>query len=142
MKTMKYTVKNVKSFLGREGMGYSCSLYKDGKKIGTVTETADGGDVDLYLDSKELEQELIDYAGTFTFPSYDGTEQYPQTPQIFLEGLVSEYETAKMCKNKWVYTFKGEPHKLFHFSKDLDKAKIELMYASRIESCLNDVVAV
>ena len=29
-----YTVKNVKNFQGREGDGFECSLYKDGKRIG------------------------------------------------------------------------------------------------------------
>lgn len=37
-----YTVKNVKTFRGREGMGTNCSLYRDGKKIALVDDPATG----------------------------------------------------------------------------------------------------
>ena len=64
---MKYTVKNVKSFMGREGYGYSCSLYKDGKNIGTVTDTADGGEADpQFKHLEERVKELRDYVKLIT----------------------------------------------------------------------------
>ena len=50
----EYTVKNVKSFQGLEGQGFECSLYKDGKKIGTCTDTASGGEIDYYIDEEEF----------------------------------------------------------------------------------------
>lgn len=38
-----FTVKNVKSFQGRQGIGYIADLYKDNKKVATVEDYADGG---------------------------------------------------------------------------------------------------
>jgi hypothetical protein len=44
---MKYEVKNVKDFIGLEGHGFACTVYKDGKKIGEAVDTAGGGPVDF-----------------------------------------------------------------------------------------------
>tara|TARA_R110000824_G_scaffold201667_1_gene385731 strand:- start:6134 stop:6691 length:558 start_codon:yes stop_codon:yes gene_type:complete len=60
----KYTVKNVKSFMGREGYGFNCSLYRDGKKVGSCIDDAGGGgmypiDWDMKIDRKH-EQTLFD----------------------------------------------------------------------------------
>lgn len=38
-----YSVKNVKSFMGREGYGFNCTLYRKGKKVGTCMDDASGG---------------------------------------------------------------------------------------------------
>lgn len=138
---MKYTVKNVKSFTGREGYGYSCSLYKDGKNIGTVTDTADGGEADLYLNSRELEDELRDYVNTLPLGIFDGME-FAVSVESFVGELVDEFQNAKrlakLTKNNWVYRFKGkEDGVLSFFSKNLDKALIEQKFADQILECLN-----
>lgn len=142
MKTMKYTVKNVKSFTGREGYGYSCSLYKDGKRIGTVTDTADGGPADLYLNSRELEQELRDYVDTlpsFKFQDMD----IPQSVETFLDSLIDDFQNAKqlakLTKDNWVYRFKSKEGKFISFSNKLSKAAIEQKFADQIIECLNVV---
>ena len=138
---MKYTVKNVKSFMGREGYGYSCSLYKDGKNIGTVTDTADGGPADLYLNSRELEDELRDYVNSLQLGIFDGME-FAVSVESFVGELVDEFQNAKqlakLTKNNWVYRFKGkEDGVLSFFSKKLDKALIEQKFADQILECLN-----
>jgi len=138
---MKYTVKNVKSFMGREGYGYSCSLYKDGKNIGTVTDTADGGPADLYLNSRELEDELRDYVNSLPLGIFDGME-FAVSVESFVGELVDEFQNAKqlakLTKNNWVYRFKGkEDGVLSFFSKKLDKALIEQKFADQILECLN-----
>ena len=137
---MKYTVKNVKSFMGREGYGYSCSLYKDGKNIGTVTDTADGGPADLYLTSIELEQELRDYVNTLPSFKFEDMD-IPQSVETFLDSLIDEYQNAKqlakLTKNNWVYRFKDKEGKFISFSKKLDKALIEQKFADQIIECLN-----
>lgn len=38
-----YSVKSVKSFMGHEGHGFNCNLYRNGKKIGTCCDDASGG---------------------------------------------------------------------------------------------------
>ena len=139
---MEYTVKNVKNFMGREVYGYSCTLYKNGKSIGTVTDTADGGPADLYLKSRELEQELRDFVDTlpsFKFQDMD----IPQSVETFIDSLINEYQQAnqlaKLTRTNWVYRFKGkESGVLSYFSKKLDKALIEQKFSDQIIECLND----
>jgi hypothetical protein len=58
-----YSVKNVKSFMGMEGYGFNCSLYRNGKKVGFCIDDASGGDMhpiqwDRNIDWKE-EQRLL-----------------------------------------------------------------------------------
>ena len=48
-----YTLKAVKHFMGNEGYGFSANLYYNNKKIGEVTDTANGScEIDIYLDMK------------------------------------------------------------------------------------------
>ncbi len=116
---MIYTVKNVKNFQGREGYGFECSLYKDGKKIGTVTDTANGGMIDFYLNKGE--KEILDtYCKTIPNEPYEQgisiTEKQfnqiyphgrPTDCDIFLYNLVDGFEKMKKyrkwCKKDTVY---------------------------------------
>ena len=138
---MVYSVKNVKSFMGREGYGYSCTLYKYGKKIGTVTDTADGGEADLYLDSPELEEELYAYVRSLPLEIFEGDE-FAQSVETFIGGLVDAYESKKqidrLTAKSWVYIMKGSEDKLSSFPKSYHKAEIERQYADRIIECVND----
>jgi hypothetical protein len=45
---MNFSVKNIKSFNGREGVGYSATLYLDGKKFAEILDDANGGEVDVH----------------------------------------------------------------------------------------------
>lgn len=103
---MKYQVKNVKSFQGREGHGFECSLYKDGKKIGTVTDTADGGMIDFYLDKGE--EEILE-AFCKTLPKWSSEltgKKHDTDKDMFITNLVDEWEDNKklkrLCKTKTV----------------------------------------
>lgn len=106
--TPVYTVKGVKSFQGREGLGYECSVYKDGKRIGTVTDVANGGgQLQMNLKTREEETALEDYCKTLPKLSYmhDGKENfYDCDPCIFVGGLVDAFEkdsrNKKACKTK------------------------------------------
>lgn len=110
---LTYTVKNVKSFQGREGTGYECSLYKDGKRIGKVTDTADGGEADFYLNKGEIE---ILEAHCKTLPKepcqFDKTLEIEIDPYIFVERLVDKYEKRanikKWCRTKIVFRLDGD----------------------------------
>lgn len=49
-----YSVKNLKTWNGREGYGWQCSLYRDGKRVAEVTDHGNGGDIDFnWFDFKE-----------------------------------------------------------------------------------------
>ena len=101
-----YAVKAVKSFMGREGYGYECSLYKDGKRIGTVTDVADGGGMlQCYLNDGE-EEKLEAYCDTLPPEKYESFT-VDIDPCIFVSGLVEEWETKaklkKSCRGKTCY---------------------------------------
>ena len=112
---MVYTVKNIKSFQGREGYGFECSFYKDGKRIGTVTDTADGGMIDFYLDKGE--KEILD-THCLTLPKWGseyGDKEYFTDADIFITGLVSDFEKQKQyrkwCKKDTVTVFRTNEDK-------------------------------
>ena len=105
-----YTVKGVKGFRGREGHGFECSLYSDGRKIGTVTDTANGGEINFYLNKSE--KEMLDaYCEalplepcTEEFMKKDYPDGYPVSADTLLCRLVDMFETHKrnkrICKTK------------------------------------------
>ena len=107
-----YQIKNVKSFQGREGLGFECSLYKDGKKIGIVTDTANGGMTDFYLDKGE--KELLDkYCETLPPIVFDGRDfEMPASCDTFLSGLVDEWDKQQQikrwCRTKTVFSLAGD----------------------------------
>ncbi len=111
-----YSVKGVKSFQGREGLGFECSLYKDGKRLGTVTDVANGGgQLQMNLKTREQETELEDYCKTLPQLSYmnDGKEKFfDSDPCIFVGGLVDKWETNKThkrwCKKATVFRIDGD----------------------------------
>lgn len=38
-----YTIKNLKTLQGREGQAFTCSIYRDGKKVGLAHDDGNGG---------------------------------------------------------------------------------------------------
>lgn len=45
-----FSLKNVKTMQGREGMAYTATVYMDGKKVGTVHDEGNGGSPRAYWD--------------------------------------------------------------------------------------------
>ena len=131
---MGYSVKAVKSFQGREGYGFECTLYLDGKKIGTVTDTAGGGMVDFYLDKGE-EKKLDDFC--LTLPKWgsefgDGKKEYDTDKDIYVTELVNRFEQDKKwkraCKKQTIFIVEGMEKGKFYTQKtpfnELTKASI------------------
>lgn len=146
---MIYTVKNVKSFQGREGNGYECSLYKDGKKIGTVTDTASGGMTDFYLDKGE--KEILD-AHCLTLPKWgsefgDGEDKYDTDCDIFIGNIVSEFEQTRdmkrKCNKKTLFTLHTDKKKGMFWSMNSlytpkIKAYLEDKYGKKLKEIINE----
>ena len=65
------TLKGCKEFQGREGDGVQGNIYMDGKKVGWYNDRADGGEVEIDYDSKEIETEILARVDRFF-------ERYPQ----------------------------------------------------------------
>ena len=131
-----YTVKGIKSFQGMEGYGYECSLYKDGKRIGTVTDVADGGGM-LQCNLKDGEEAALE-AYCKTLPKHhfeaDGKDHtFDVDPCIFVSELVDNFEEEKrhkrLCKTKTVYLLHDSPESLW---------SIKRAYTEQVEQQLKD----
>ena len=112
-----YTVKNVKTFQGREGNGFDCSLYCDGKKIGKAVDTADGGPFQFYLDAGH--EGLLDaYCETLPFLpwGFEAKNLDPrgmsQDKDIFVGELVETFlqnrDMKTRCRTHIVFTLKSD----------------------------------
>ena len=145
---MSYTVKNVKSFQGREGDGFKCSLYLDGKKIGTVIDTADGGMVDFYLDNGEKEK--LD-AHCLTLPKVKSKyflNGLTVDADIFVSELVSKYEVKqkikRWCKTKTVFRLDDDKEDSYNVLKIpfSDKVKEHILkeYAGKNPIIMNEII--
>lgn len=138
-----YTIKAVKSFMGREGYGFECSLYKDGKRIGTVTDTAHGGIADFYLDDGEKEK-LDAYCETIPKEPWSGfltkedfnklyPDGFPTDCDALLSQMVDAFEKTKrykrLCKTKTIYLLKDSPESLWSIKRQYSAVVAEQLRA-------------
>jgi len=154
-----YSVKNVKSFEGREGLGFNCNLYRDDKKIGSCIDDASGGgmypiDWDRKLDYKK-EQELFD-THIKSLPDVKSDIggklfTYKMDEWGFVEELVANFEAnrdllkmQKQCRAKTL--FRTSQHKKGQYviintpCTDGLRSKLKHKHGDDIE-IFNDVIA-
>ena len=100
-----FSLKNIKTFKGREGEGCQGDIYYDGKKVGWYSDNADGGmaDIDFYGE-REQRQRMSDLLKAATVKYY---AQYPLTgkfadldtdEEMFMGELVAFSEHEKEFK--------------------------------------------
>lgn len=96
----KLAVKNVKSFEGNEGIGFSATLYIDGKRAGYVKDDAWGGSYDYGL-AHELLADLNRWARV------KNASAYAEELDLIVARIVEDYEEAaklrRLCKKKTVF---------------------------------------
>jgi len=121
MKANKYIVKNVKTFIGIEGQGFNASLYRNGKKVAFVIDSANGGnfnfswedwkkpkvDINITTDNgkphtfKGTPEEKIFYEFIETLPK-EKNSYFPDgmkiNPDIFISELVEKFEEERYIK--------------------------------------------
>ena len=109
---VKYTIANLKTWQGNEGEAFQCSLIKDGKKIGTVTDDGWGGCYQYRMSQVEEEafsafaksQPSIPLFGDMAEFAGDSIEM---DSDILMDELVSQYQQDKqfkrLCKTKTVF---------------------------------------
>lgn len=61
---MKYQLKNIKTLNTSNGVAWTATVYKDGKRIGTAEDRGDGGSSSLYITNYAEELELVEWART------------------------------------------------------------------------------
>ena len=97
---MKYELKAVKTFRGMEGQGFNANLYRDGKKVALVMDSAHGGCYDYEWTSKDERKIFDDYIETLPPSLEDWMNGKPM--KAFDDGVVSdllnEYYLAKDAK--------------------------------------------
>jgi len=129
-----YSIKNLKTFQGREGYGYNCNLYRQNKKIAFCYDDASGGMV--HIDWANFPKNRTDETMTewkawcdeeerllnehlSTLPPID--TPYPSMPtmevneEIFLDELINRWEEAKterklrkQCQTKTLIRLQGD----------------------------------
>jgi hypothetical protein len=113
-KEHKYSVKSVKEFQGREGMGFECTLYHDGKKLGGVTDTCDGGGMAEFRIPREAEEALDAFCKSLPKEKWSmegASGEYEIDSTMFVGHLVDEFKLKKQlkrwCKTKVVFRVKN-----------------------------------
>jgi len=71
-----FSVKGYKSWTAREGVGAQATLYKDGKRIGWVTDEGNGGEVDF--DANTVEDRTIVFEFVKTLPEYKFNDMWKE----------------------------------------------------------------
>lgn len=112
-----YTVKNVKTMQGMEGIAYSCTLYRDGIKIAECIQDGRGGNTNIRFLNRDEEKKLDAHCATLPPcpPFYPGDKPMPMDADMFIAGLVDQIEVNKQlkrwCKTKTVYRIPGRQYK-------------------------------
>ena len=153
-KAQGYEVKGVKSFLGREGYGFNATMYRNGKRIAFVVDSADGGDYDWdWVDRKE---EIILQTNVDTLPKVAigcrkwqfgaGGDDLTIDIDWFISGLVEKFENDKAfrtkCKSKTLFILHS--HQEGQYMIDPSpytagvKTKIESEYGADLKEIVNE----
>ena len=144
-----FEIKNLKTFVGRDGVGAQGNVYYNGKKVGWYNDSADGGMADINFDGdKEQYSKMMKLLTEATRKYY---ERYPLTGQyanlepnedFFMEDLVNftldEKEFKKYQKDGYigmaVYQKRNEPYyKLYTLLFKREKAIEEFQKRPDIE---------
>ena len=139
-----YTLKNVKTFMGMEGHGFNASLYKDGKKVAVVIDSAYGGCYDYRWDNEADREPFMQYV-----KDVNPSDNKLCSDEIFISRLVDGYlkrqQFKRWCRKQTVFRLKGDKDgeyrtllgKYFPASKKFLTDK----YADKLEAIINEEVA-
>ena len=154
-----FTTKGYKSWTGREGVGAQATLYKDGKKIGLVTDGGNGGAVEFRANTVEdrtMVWEFVKGLPTYKFNDM-WKEQYGEEwdgdnrpmlqswaafdfANVMLEQAEEEVQLKKLCKKKIVVRYEGEKDfGIFHAQWPTDTPR-QLSIMSQLTKQLNPKV--
>ena len=150
-----YEVKSVKSFMGREGHGFNCTLYRNGKKIGECIDDASGGE--MYpihwvsgVDAREEQRLLNEHIKSLPKVQAHGME-LTINEGWFVTELVTKWETErdikklqKKCATKTLFRHSkckvGGYMIMSAICDEKMRAKLKADYGEDVE-IFNDVIA-
>lgn len=140
----KYTVKNVKTFIGMEGQGFNATLYRDGKKVAFVIDDACGGCYNYSFVSLQEEKDYFAFCKALPPIDFQGSP-LTMDGDIFVSDLVSQYQQDKklrsLCKTKTVVLMKDDQDGSFtvfavKFTDEV-KAFVEKKYGELVVEFVN-----
>lgn len=89
-----YRAVGIRKTAGTEGVGFVCTVVKDGRVLGEAADYADGGCVNIRFNTREEEQALVAHCKA-RFPQYEYA-----TMDMFFCALVDYEEALKKLKTK------------------------------------------
>jgi hypothetical protein len=129
---MKYEIKNLKTFNGRDGGGFEATLYKDGKRIATVFNDGCGGCTRYHFIDGDMEYPVIkelQALAVIVDPSCDG---YSEAHDIYIDHLIDCKENNKLAKN--AVLFRKNPTDIFEMfqAKNTTEEAVRAKYPSAV----------
>lgn len=125
---MNYNTRNVKKTRGREGIGYTASLYRDETLVATVENWADGGPTQINWRNADEKSAFDAYAATQTYVDYRG-ETVPSNDEIVVDDLITIANLQKEFKTKTIFNHNG---KTFTMKGLYTAAQIQGRYAGAV----------
>ena len=143
-----YTIKSIKTWTGHEGMGgFSATIYKNGKKIGTVLNNDDGGpNYWRFLDQKASKsQDCVDLTAHARESVKPEHKDYCEVEDIWFIDVLGDYEEHKRlkryCKKETLMRFKDDKEGSFRRAKAIYSVRfhqeILKMYGDKVEIVLD-----
>jgi hypothetical protein len=129
-----YAVKNVKSIQGRDDYCFSCSLYKDDKKIAIVENSGDGGSNRYHFiggNNHSKSENLLKEAQKML--KTDWYEAHDELVGKLMDDYANGKYFKKCCNNKTLFNCKGD--------KDGEFRVINAPYSKEVVNYINQEVS-
>lgn len=131
---MKYEVKNLKTFNGRDGGGFECSLYKDGKRIGTVFNGGCGAGnyYDFGKTEPKTEQRLIRELQALAVEQDPTCDGYCEAHDLYIDHLLECYENNRQAKKGILYRKSAEALYEAYLAKGITEDALRSKYPNAV----------
>lgn len=110
---MNITLKNLKiaKFLSQETTAFSATVYVDGKRVGTASNSGHGASNFYRFDDPKLEAKLEAWAATLPKMQVYDTE-LSMDLDLVIDGIIQKMEydkqVARSCKKKTLFLLEGD----------------------------------
>lgn len=103
-----YTIKNLKTCQGMEGVAYSCTLYRDDNKVAECIQSGRGGSTNFRFISNDECTKLDVFCAALPHEPCEYDEWlHPVDAESYVARLADDFEMAKKlrswCKKKTVF---------------------------------------
>ena len=148
-----YSVKNVKSMNGNDGLITRANIYRDGVKVGEGFDDGNGGGVMFDFVSPVEEKKFYAFVENLTYVCPFDHKTHPQTPDIFFDEMCNAYELAKETarfekqrardmQTKTVFRLKSDVKDSYRIVKHAFDAKVKKYltdkYGDKLEVIFNE----